>query len=51
MSLRNLFVATRIGQESEAPARNKKNQTVRFGKQDGLVLSTLTAVRGTADTR
>jgi hypothetical protein len=44
-------VVTRIGQEPEAPARNRKNQTVRFDKPDGLILSIPTAVSGAANTR
>jgi hypothetical protein len=43
-------VATRIGQESKASAQNSRNQTVWFGKPDGLVLSIPTAVRGAVDT-
>jgi hypothetical protein len=45
------LVATRIGQESEALARNRKNWTVRLGKPDGSVLLIPTAVRGTTGTR
>jgi hypothetical protein len=44
-------VVTQIGQEPEAPARNRKNQTARFGKPDGPILSIPTAVRGAASTR
>jgi hypothetical protein len=44
-------VVTRIKQEPEAPAQNRKNQTVRFGKPDGLVLSIPMAGRGATDTR
>jgi hypothetical protein len=40
-------VRTQNEQEPEAPARNCRNQTVQFDKQDGPVLSRLMAVRGT----
>jgi hypothetical protein len=44
-------IATRIGQEPGAPAQNRKNQTVRFDKLDGPVLSISTTVRGAVGTR
>jgi hypothetical protein len=43
-------VATQIGQEPEALAQNRKNQTIRFGKPDDPILSIPTAVRGAAET-
>jgi hypothetical protein len=39
------YVATQIRQEPEALVRYGKNQTVRFGKSDGLILLISTAVR------
>jgi hypothetical protein len=44
-------VATQMRQEPEAPGRNYRNWTVRFGKLDSPVLSIPTAVRGAAGTR
>jgi hypothetical protein len=44
-------VATRIGQEPEAPAQNRKNWTVWFGKPDGPVLSGPTIVRAAVGLR
>jgi hypothetical protein len=41
-------VDTRIEQESEAPARKRKNQAVRFLKPDLSILSGQMAVRGTS---
>jgi hypothetical protein len=41
-------IDTRIKQEAEAPARNYRNQTVRFHELDGLILSGPTAIRGVA---
>jgi hypothetical protein len=38
------FVATQIEQEPEAPAQNRKNWSVRFGKPDGPILSIPTTV-------
>jgi hypothetical protein len=43
-------VATRIGQEPEAPNQKCRNQTARFGKSNDPVLSIL-AVRGTTATQ
>jgi hypothetical protein len=40
-------VHTRNEQEPEAPAQNKANRTVRFGKSDGPISSAPVAVRGT----
>jgi hypothetical protein len=40
-------VCTRNEQVTEAPAQNRANQTVRFGKSDGPISSVLTTVRGT----
>jgi hypothetical protein len=45
------YIVTRIGQEPEAPAQNRKNWTIQFGKLDGPVLSILTTVSGTVGTR
>jgi hypothetical protein len=45
------YVATRIGQEPEVPAQNRKNWIVQFGKPDGPILSISMAVRGTVGTR
>jgi hypothetical protein len=44
-------VATWIRHEPEAPAQNRENWTVRFGKPDTPVLSILTVVRGATGTR
>jgi hypothetical protein len=38
------YVTTQIGQEPEAPAQNRKNRTLRFGKPDYPLLSILTIV-------
>jgi hypothetical protein len=42
----NTMFATRNEQEPEAPARNWRNWTVRFGKPNGPVLSGPTTVKG-----
>jgi hypothetical protein len=49
--LRQLSICRWIGQEPEAPARNRKNQTLRFGKLDYPILSIPIAVRGVASSR
>jgi hypothetical protein len=40
-------IRTQNEKESEAPTRNRANRTIRFGKPNGLILSTPTAVKGT----
>jgi hypothetical protein len=44
-------VCTQNDQIPEAPARNYRNWTVRFGKPNGPVLSRSTTVRGAAGLR
>jgi hypothetical protein len=44
-------VATRIGQEPEASARNCRNRTLRFGKSDYPILLIPAAVKCAAGTR
>jgi hypothetical protein len=42
-----ITVCTQNEQEPEAPARNRANRTIRFGKLDGPVSSAPTAIKGT----
>jgi hypothetical protein len=44
-------VSSRTGQELEAPAQNRKNRIIRFGKPDGPILLIPTAARGASGTR
>jgi hypothetical protein len=44
-------VRTRNEQGSEAPAQNRVNRTVQFGKLDDLVSSAPLAIRGTIGLR
>jgi hypothetical protein len=41
------YVCTRNEQEPKAPAQNRANRILRFGKLEGLVSSVLAVVRGT----
>jgi hypothetical protein len=46
-----VLVGTRIEQELEAPTRNSRKQTIRFGKSDDLILSGPMTVRSATGLR